>query len=356
MIRDSIMDLYTERRAEAQAAAVERIERYHRDHPLLAQWSRQLAQLQGQWILAQAGSDEPQREAYLRQRGQLEAQRRAYLEAHQIPLDYDQPQYSCPICQDTGLRTPSEGQGPRPAGRYTPAQRCDCYYALLAQQFQIREQEQAIEGCLFEHYLPELIPASHERARAARDEIAARLQRLPKVWNQPQVKHLLITGGPDAGKTFLAGALVHRLRQQHIPVLYLSAQYLGEQTLLRMKQQYSYHPDQAKLEALEDEWQALLRVPVVVVDGLGTESIDPKVIRESLQALIEQRRRPTHLTVLFSQLTDRQQLSAYYRLGGLLEKRCSWFALPPGSLYEAYEAWRKQAHPPTGHVRRSPES
>ncbi len=140
----------------------------------------------------------------------LREQRAALLRKNGFPADYDDPQYECPLCRDTG---------------YIKGKMCSCMrqrlveIGLRASGLSELMKKQSFENFSLDYYRynPEVFREMSVVFAAARD--------FAEQFGTPEAaaQNLLLVGGSGIGKTHLSTAIARRVIERGFDVLYNSA-------------------------------------------------------------------------------------------------------------------------------------
>lgn len=213
---------------------------------------------------------------------------RARLKALGLPEDELELHYRCPICRDTGY----VGEA--------PARFCDCFeMRLRARQYEdgsmagVNEQN-------FEHFDLSRIPqADNQRAQMAqaRDLCREYAERFP---DNPR-PNLLLTGKGGLGKTFLLNCIYAAVIDRGLSAVRITAFRMFE----AMRQQHAGNDEKY------DGFTALIDVPMLLIDDLGTEPMMRNITIEYLFTLLNERMAAKRHTVIATNLAPAQMLERY---------------------------------------------
>ncbi|NLO34902.1 MAG: ATP-binding protein [Clostridiaceae bacterium] len=263
MIGREINRIYEQRRLRAELARDSAVRYAYQQHPRLEQLDREIAAAGADLLLE---AIEPGRPKAARTRmTQLQETRRTYLLEKQVPADFDQPRYNCPLCRDTG-----EQDGVR----------CSCYQALLVPLLFDEANLNSLNRFRFGMFDASLFsdqasPALYQSDLSPRQQILG-LKRVSEQFvaqfDAPETRSMLFIGKPGTGKTFLMACIAQELLAEGRSVLYLPApqlfDYLQEQRILLS----SYSPDPIRLEHSLAMKDSILNCSLLLIDDLGTES------------------------------------------------------------------------------------
>lgn len=206
----------------------------------------------------------------------------ALLKRYGLPRDYLQLAYTCPLCKDTGL----VGDPIR--------KKCACRLKL--------EQQNRVEAGrinqreTFKNFREDIYPDPTSLKNGK--EIVAFCQKYADTLPTPKIPQLYIYGLAGRGKSFMGNAIAARAIEQGIDTLRLTAYRMTEEVMNGFSANTSPLPRFA-------------RVPLLVLDDLGTESMVPNVTAESLFAIADQRSAGRLPTVYISNLAPEELTTKY---------------------------------------------
>lgn len=198
------------------------------------------------------------------------------------------PPYTCPMCEDTGVRD----------GKI-----CDCKRALiLASRFHDHELSRKLEVENFETYDLSLyedggVGSPGDHARTARDK----LYRFAETYPESAGENYYLFGPVGTGKTFLLHAVTKALIEKRVPVVYQSAYELVENI---KDATFAYDREE------ESDAKKILEAPVLLIDDLGTEILNALTI-SMLFEVISVRGRFGRTTMISTNLSP-NELEARY--------------------------------------------
>lgn len=206
----------------------------------------------------------------------------ALLKRYGLPRDYLQPVYLCPLCQDTGyVGSPLK-------------KKCAC-------RLKLEQQDRAEAGRIneretFENFREDIYPdpTSLKNGKGILAYCQQYADHLPK----PKSPQLYIYGLAGRGKSFMGNAIAARAIERGIDTLRLTAYRMTEEVLEGFSTNASPLP-------------RFTRVPLLVLDDLGTEAMVPNVTAESLFAIADQRSAGRLPTVYISNLTPDELTEKY---------------------------------------------
>ncbi len=195
---------------------------------------------------------------------QLNEQKTALLLAHNLPADYMEPRFTCPICEDRGYITNSTN------GAFDP---CSCYQKLYLEQLYAFSNilDDGQTGFTFfndSYFSDKPDKKKYQVETAPRDQINcikhSCLEFIDGV-TQKETSNLYFFGPTGTGKTFMAKSVGLELLKKGYTVLYLTAT-----SLFSIIRQYRLNPDH---DGTSDEqaYKNLFTVNLLILDDLGTE-------------------------------------------------------------------------------------
>ena len=206
----------------------------------------------------------------------------ALLKRYGLPKDYLQPVYSCPLCQDTGyVGSPIK-------------KKCAC--RLKLEQQDLVEAGRINDRETFANFREDIYP--DEPSRKEGKTISVLCQRYADALPSPKYPQLFLFGQAGRGKSYMGNAIAARAIERSIDTLRLT----------------SYRMTEEIMESFSTNTSPLLRftrVPLLVLDDLGTEAMIPNVTRESLFAIADQRNTSRLATVYISNLDDNELTERY---------------------------------------------
>ena len=210
----------------------------------------------------------------------INAEIRRLLKGNGFPENALEPRYRCPVCRDTGY----VGEA--------PARFCECFETRL----RLRQYEDGSMAGLdqqnFDTFDLSFIPEAdgqREQMRGARNLCQAYADGFPNT----EKRNLLLTGGGGLGKTFLLNCVFERVISRGYSAVRITAFRLFE----TMRQQHMSND-----ESFEG-FSALIEVPLLLIDDLGTEPMMRNITIEYLFTLLNERGAARRHTVVATNLT-----------------------------------------------------
>ncbi len=231
-----------------------------------------------------------------------------YLDQHHIPRDFDHPQYSCFLCEDTGTR--SDGQD------------CSCRRHHLKIIQKQRNLMLPPEQNCFANHLPELFsdqcdPNCYGGKISQREVVAlarSQAENYTAIFSDETEysaqKNIYICGPTGTGKSFLLGAIGNELLEQGFTVVHISAAELSTFFQQRQRIQKEFNPDEAEVNRLESLLDEFTCCEFLSIDDLGAEAPDSSFTNH-LSWLLDQREQRGNNTGVSSNLLP-SDLQRYY--------------------------------------------
>ena len=216
-----------------------------------------------------------------RQAGEARRELEKRLSALELPGDYLENVWACPLCRDTGF----VGQG-------AEKRRCGCFEKRV--QRLIHENGSPLDRENFDSFNPLVIPdapvegssmTQREMAERARDRCLDYARRYPG--NEKPM--LLLFGQTGLGKTFLMRCVFSYLLDHGADAQMVTAY----QAFSAMR---AYHMGET------DAFQAMIDRPVLLLDDLGSEPLMKNITVEYLFLLINERLTARRHTVIATNL------------------------------------------------------
>ncbi len=205
--------------------------------------------------------------------------------------DYLSPVYSCPVCRDQGYT----GEPVR--------EMCLCLKRMYREKLRKEIGLGNSRAETFENYdetlFPvEKIPGMPFSQRELNRVIRNKCEQWANDWPDQRPRDLLIYGKSGLGKTWFLRAMTDRLIQRDVQTLLVTAfEFLD-------KARRGYYEEDGGLDEM-------IRVPVLMIDDLGSEPLMKNTTLEMLFHLIEERQRRNLATVCSSNLTVQELRERY---------------------------------------------
>ncbi len=280
------------RRQQARQEAAARQEKLFARYPELEQYDQRLRSLTRSIALAAVSGKGAETEQILAEIQQLQGERRARLEQLGLAAGCLEPQYTCPLCQDTGA---VEGK------------RCQCMETLLREESCRGLPSVVLDGrSTFDTfdlgYYPDTpVPGG----RSPRERMAKILERCRDYACHFGARSgsLLFLGRTGLGKTHLSLAIAGQVAKQGATVLYASAQSIIDR-YERLRFDRGPTPDDREFA------QMAPRCDLLVIDDLGAEF--STTFSQSVLYNILNERITAGLPVILSSNLTLEQISATY--------------------------------------------
>lgn len=212
-------------------------------------------------------------------------QRRALLAQAGYPLDYLEPFYECPDCQDTG---------------YIGSEKCHCF---RQQEITLLYEQSGIQEMIARENFDTLSTAYYKGEDLQRFQNAVAISHKFVDDFKKSYQNLLFYGTVGTGKSFLSGCIARELLSQGMAVIYFSASGLFE-TLAR----YSF--DTKAKEALYNFCKDLYSSDLVIIDDLGTE-VTNNFVTSQLFSLLNERHLRQRATIISTNLNLEEMRDRY---------------------------------------------
>jgi DNA replication protein DnaC len=196
--------------------------------------------------------------------------------------------YRCPVCRDTGY----VGEA--------PARFCECFELRL----RLRQHEDGTMAGLEEQSFERFDATVAPEADGQRDRLVkARnlCQRYADRFPDTEYRNLLLTGEGGLGKTFLLNCIFGRVTGRGFSAVRVTAFRMFE----AMRKQHVGNDESY------DGFSALIEVPLLLIDDLGTEPMMRNITLEYLFTLLNERIAAKRHTVIATNLTPPQLKERY---------------------------------------------
>ncbi len=195
---------------------------------------------------------------------QLDEQKAALFLAHNLPVDYLEPKFDCPVCEDRGYLTDHA------SGASTP---CSCYQKLYLEQLysfsNILDDGQTGFTFYDESFFSDMPDKKKYHVEIAPREqiqcIKHRCLEFIENIDKKETPNLYFFGPTGTGKTFMAKCVGMELLKKGHTVLYLSAT-----TLFSIIRQFRLNPEYNGTRD-EQAYKNLFTVNLLILDDMGTE-------------------------------------------------------------------------------------
>ena len=241
-------------------------------------------------ILAQDTAEQRQATAReMKARGNaINARIRELLKRAGLPEDELELHYRCPVCRDTGYVGDA------------PSRFCECFETRL----RLRQYEDGSMAGLDEQNFDKFDPGIVPEQDGQRDQLVKACtlcRRYADGFPDTEYRHLLLIGAGGLGKTFLLNCIFERVTTRGFPAVRITAFRLFE----AMRQQHM------SIDGKFEGFSALIDVPLLLIDDLGSEPMLRNVTVEYLFMLLNERFAARRHTIIATNLTP-VQLKARY--------------------------------------------
>ena len=285
----ALLDEYARQRYENEREQRQRErEAFSRDPELEKLRARSIELAAGSLRAAMGEPDADKRRAIaeeMRRKGTLiNAETRRRLRALGLSEDYLEEHYRCPICRDTGYVGDA------------PARFCACFERRLAME----EQAGAQAMQTFETFNAAFVPEENgQRARLL--EAKGLLEDFADRYPRARWRNIVLSGAGGLGKSFLLNCVYERVSSRGLPALRTTAYRMFD----AMRKRHMGDDGGA------DAFAALLEVPLLLVDDLGTEPLMRNITVEYLFLLLNERMEAGLSTMVTTNLTPAQIQERY---------------------------------------------
>ena len=219
---------------------------------------------------------------------EINARIRALLAEAGMAGDALDMRYRCPVCKDTGY----VGEA--------PARFCECFEMRL----RLRQHEDGsmagVDEQSFERFDANVAPeADGQRDRLVKARNLC--QRYADAFPDTEYRNLLLTGEGGLGKTFLLNCIFGRVTGRGFSAVRVTAFRMFE----AMRRQHVGNDENY------DGFSALIEVPLLLIDDLGTEPMMRNITLEYLFTLLNERIAAKRHTVIATNLTPPQLKERY---------------------------------------------
>lgn len=225
----------------------------------------------------------------MKARGQaINARIRRLLVEAGMPADALETRYRCPVCKDTGYVGDA------------PARFCDCF----EQRLRLRQHEDGSMAGLGEQNFERFNAAVAPEEGGQREQLVkarSLCERYADSFPDTDFRNLVLTGEGGLGKTFLLNCVFERVTSRGFTAVRITAFRMFE----AMRQQHMGNDEKY------DGFSALIGVPLLLIDDLGTEPMMRNITLEYLFTLLNERIAAKRHTVVATNLTAAQLKERY---------------------------------------------
>ena len=185
--------------------------------------------------------------------------------------------YTCPLCRDTGYT----GDGVK----------VKCVCRLKREQLTFRAEARISAGETFDSFRDDIYPDEEQKKRS--EKIRAACEHYAETLPRPEKPQLVLLGMTGLGKSFFGNAIAARAADRGIEARRITA--------------YGFiHEVTESFTSGADPIGVYARVPLLVLDDLGTEPMLPNVTEPSLFSLIDRRLSEGLATVYITNLSPKE--------------------------------------------------
>ena len=175
------------------------------------------------------------------------------LKANNIPKDFEEPKYSCPVCKDTG---------------YVGNKKCGCFKKkLIESAYHESNLTNSKYNQTFENFDLNFYSDEKKETQMSDREIMAEIledcKRFCKDFDLPG-SNILMTGKPGLGKTFLSNCIANEILNKGKTVNYARAT-----TLFSSYEDYRF----GRKRNNEFDYDKTYNTDLLIIDDLGTENL-----------------------------------------------------------------------------------
>lgn len=211
------------------------------------------------------------------------------------------PQYHCTVCKDTGYVQEEET---------VYSTMCNCLkqrlYDLEYNKCNIANlDKQNFSNFRLDYYSTECDESKYKSKISPREnmqKIQAIITKFIENFDDATEKNLLFTGNTGLGKTFLSSCIANEMLQKGKTVLYQTSS-----NMLDMIMDYRF----GKSTVSPQMYQNLLDVDLLIIDDLGTESMNQMKFAELFNVLNTRLLQPHHKTIISTNLSLQNLFAKY---------------------------------------------
>ena len=269
-ILNALLKEYEQKKVRAEIAADERKESLYKKIPRLQTLENEInnsALSAAKNILNKRSSDLSSLSDRI---NSLKKEKEDILKKNHIDIDYLKPHYECPICKDTGYIQKDNYQ----------TEMCSCLKQKLLDISFNKSNMSNLDKENFSTF-NELLFSNEAHPEKYRFSISPRENMLKikeksiefvQNFDNPDYKNLLFSGNTGLGKTFLSNCIANEVLKLGKTVLYQTAPVLLENII-----DYKLNKQKANLEDIN---KSVLETDLLIIDDLGTESLNSMKLSE----------------------------------------------------------------------------
>jgi DNA replication protein DnaC len=318
-INGKIISVYESRRHNAFNARDARVASLYARHPALKEFDMKLRSAGIARLCSTFNSEGDDSAGF----DLVASERQAFMREHGIEDGYDEPVFFCRACKDTG----------RIRDKW-----CFCRRQILQDILPAYFPDSMSSDHTFAEFnlnLYDSVPSNRLHALSARDVMAKNLQAAQFYTSnffQLKDRQLFFSGDPGTGKTFLMQCIGHRLMEEGVAVIYITAPNLFDLLTRYRRLQHSFRPDPDQLEKATMLYNALMTWDLLLIDDLGTEMATQETFAQLL-GLLDTRHNRQLATIIASNLKVPDFAKQYdSRIASRLMGNFLIYSFPPGDL------------------------
>lgn len=288
---ESIMAEYDRRRMFAAEQLAHRRQQASKRIPALADMDSAYSKTSVDLAKAMIRGDEKMAEACRSQLADIAESRQVLLASAELPTDYLEIKYTCPICKDTGL---------------VDGQKCECFRrmetAFLYDASNIKDllQKENFSTFSFDYYDREGRDAltgktSYENMLEVHDAAVEMASHF-----EPGKMNMLLIGPAGSGKTFISNCIAKEVIDAGYSVIYMSAASLFD----KLAEETFSQGSQGNMKEM------IVDCDLLVIDDLGTE-MNNTFVSSQLFYCINERRLRKKSTIISTNLDLNQLRDSY---------------------------------------------
>lgn len=254
---DSIMLEYNQKRLDNRHRLELRTKEVYQAIPELSELDATIVKLAMERATTLLGFNEANvssKESYDEAIANISARKSALLMQHGYAVDYLEPIYDCPLCQDTG---------------YVNDHKCACFLKAETDLFYAQSNnknlnpDETFDNFRFDLYSSSIIdPATGKSSFTAMTEIYNECLHFAESFSKCNKNNLLFHGSSGLGKTYLTNCIANRVISQGYSVVYLTATELFD-----LFAKSTYGKDENNFQRIDD----IINCDLLIIDDLGTE-------------------------------------------------------------------------------------
>lgn len=245
-----------------------KIQLLHEKYPRLEEISRLHAQLALELAFLELGKNKlgMSREELQGALQSLQEEKKRIIKENKLPDNIYEIMWDCPLCQDSGY--------------LAPGQKCSC---LIKQEVKQRWQDSGLSPEQERQTFKSFNLDYYQDRNRFSNILENCYDFAQKVVNAERADNLVLSGAVGTGKTHLCSAIANHLIENGKSVIYLRS---GK--LLDLIREYKYNFEKENPSVNRHSLQLLYRVPLLIIDDLGTESVT-EFAQEQLLSIIDER-------------------------------------------------------------------